>query len=231
MPAPAQRTSTRTPMKTRTKLLILAPLCSALLTPTVRSHADEGLFSKVAMESVFDDSKETNDDESTTRLSEAERKRAARIAALFQADTPPQTPPKSKPPAGNVGSSINEASATAEPSGGSTISSNADAAAQNVRGTKDKPTKSSFSLAGQWAATTAAGEVFAIAFTPEQRFFLVHMKSGKTSISKGNFTVTDDRLSLATEKAQPLKAEIQWKSVGQMVMKLGTSKLNFQRKK
>ncbi|MFG0287516.1 MAG: hypothetical protein ACF8CQ_05050 [Rhodopirellula sp. JB044] len=218
-------------MKTRIKLLILAPLCSALLTPTVRSHADDGLFSKVAMESVFDSSKETKDDESSTRLSEAERKRAARIAALFHSDAPSRTPPQSKPPAGNVGSSINEASATAEPSGGSTISSNAEAATQIARGTRAKPTKSYFSLAGQWAATTTAGEVFAIAFTPEQRFFLVHMKSGKTSISKGNFTVADDRLRLSTEKTQPLDAEIQWESVDQMVMKLGNAKLDFRRKK
>ncbi|WP_442505918.1 type III secretion system chaperone [Novipirellula sp. SH528] len=53
-----------------------------------------------------------------------------------------------------------------------------------------------FSLAGTWSASLKSGEAFALRLNSEGTFQLVHMKSGKSTSSKGKVTRADNKLTL-----------------------------------
>ncbi|TWU26421.1 hypothetical protein Pla52o_02740 [Novipirellula galeiformis] len=56
--------------------------------------------------------------------------------------------------------------------------------------------KPRLSLAGTWSASLNSGEAFALRLNSEGTFQLVHMKSGKSTSSKGKVTRVDDKLTL-----------------------------------
>ncbi len=51
-------------------------------------------------------------------------------------------------------------------------------------------------LLGRWSASLASGDAFAIELTSDSKFQLVHLKSGKSTISKGKTTRTGNQLKL-----------------------------------
>jgi len=59
---------------------------------------------------------------------------------------------------------------------------------------KTQPTTTSF--VGKWSASRSATEAFAVEFTADGRFNLVHVKDGNQSKSSGTFTARDSSLSL-----------------------------------
>ena len=56
------------------------------------------------------------------------------------------------------------------------------------------------SLIGRWSASPASGEAFAIAITADSQFQLVHLKSGKSTVSKGKITRSGNQLKLVGDK-------------------------------
>lgn len=65
------------------------------------------------------------------------------------------------------------------------------------------------SLLGRWSASVSANESFAIAMTRDSKFQLVHLKSGKPTISKGKATRSGNRLTLAGEGGITLNCQVQ----------------------
>jgi hypothetical protein len=53
-----------------------------------------------------------------------------------------------------------------------------------------------FSLVGRWSASLSSNEAFAIQIASDATFQLVHLKSGKSTISKGKATRSGDQLKL-----------------------------------
>ncbi|MBB3210257.1 hypothetical protein FHS27_006104 [Rhodopirellula rubra] len=220
-------------MRSRTAILIITFQCSLCLFPGTSARAGDELFSKVAMDAVFTDTKpQSSQTKKAVPLSTAERERAARIAALFASPEP--------------SISINE-TATSQPTGSKPVESSSKAikntpepvavpqpptpqSAEPNRKAATNSQTTSFSLVGQWAATATNGDVFAIAFTSAKQFLLVHLRSGKSSVSKGTFETDGNRLVFSGENTAALTADIAWSDSENVTMSLGTVKLNFQRK-
>ncbi len=74
-------------------------------------------------------------------------------------------------------------------------------------GSKSTPKK--LSLLGTWSASLSGGQAFAIQMTSDSRFQLVHLKSGKSTISKGKVTRAGDRLTLAGEDSVTLNCRVE----------------------
>ncbi|MCM2373293.1 hypothetical protein [Aporhodopirellula aestuarii] len=207
-------------MRSFTMFLVLASPFSIGAALSERANAADELFSKVTMETVFTDIKaQETKKEKTNPISSADRERAARIAALFEpapSDPPPQevSSPEPTPP-----QPVKQTVVVAQPPPEST---------KQAAAISPQP---SFALTGRWAASTPGGDVFAIAFTAEKQFILVHMKGGKSSVSKGKFATEGDRLDLIGANTSPLKAEITWSDADKFTMALGEARLNFERKK
>jgi hypothetical protein len=64
------------------------------------------------------------------------------------------------------------------------------------------------SLVGSWGATLSGGESIAILVTKESKFVLVHLKSGKSSQSKGTAVVSGDQLTLVGDDKVTLKGKV-----------------------
>ena len=71
-----------------------------------------------------------------------------------------------------------------------------------------KPVTPSFSLVGTWGATLTSGESFAIQFAADSTFKLVTVKSGKSSVSKGNATRSGNSLSLVGDDKVTLNCSV-----------------------
>ncbi len=65
-----------------------------------------------------------------------------------------------------------------------------------------------FSLVGRWGATLRGGESIAIQITKEAKFQLVHLKSGKSSQSKGVAARSGDQLTLTGDDKVTLKGKV-----------------------
>lgn len=74
---------------------------------------------------------------------------------------------------------------------------------------RSKSSPQKLSLLGKWSASLSSGQVFAIQLTSDSKFQLVHLKSGKSTISKGKVTRAGDRLTLAGENAVTLNCRVE----------------------
>lgn len=77
--------------------------------------------------------------------------------------------------------------------------------------TPSKPIRSTapkLTLLGRWSASLSSGESFAIQMTADSKFQLVHLKSGKATISKGKATRTGNRLTLAGSDSVTLQCRV-----------------------
>lgn len=68
--------------------------------------------------------------------------------------------------------------------------------------------KQSLTVLGRWSASLSSGESFAIQMNADSKFQLVHLKSGKATISKGKATLSGDRLTLAGDDAVTLNCRV-----------------------
>lgn len=66
-------------------------------------------------------------------------------------------------------------------------------AAANV----EKPQSKELSLVGRWSASVGSDQAFAIQIASDSTFQLVHLKSGKSTVSKGKIERSGDQLKLA----------------------------------
>jgi hypothetical protein len=76
----------------------------------------------------------------------------------------------------------------------------------------DSPTTNSpqqkLSLIGRWSAALKSGEVFAIQIASDSKFQLVHLKSGKSTISKGKATRSGAQLKLVGDNNVTLNCTV-----------------------
>jgi hypothetical protein len=76
----------------------------------------------------------------------------------------------------------------------------------------DSPTTNSpqqkLSLIGRWSAALKSGEVFAIQIASDSKFQLVHLKSGKSTISKGKSTRSGAQLKLVGDNNVTLNCTV-----------------------
>jgi hypothetical protein len=76
----------------------------------------------------------------------------------------------------------------------------------------DSPTTNSpqqnLSLSGRWSAALKSGEVFAIQIASDSKFQLVHLKSGKSTISKGKATRSGAQLKLVGDNNVTLNCTV-----------------------
>lgn len=77
----------------------------------------------------------------------------------------------------------------------------------NPSPSKSAPQK--LSLVGRWTASLSSGESFAIQMTSDSKFQLVHLRSGKSTISKGTATRSADRLTLTGDDAVTLNCRVE----------------------
>ncbi len=70
------------------------------------------------------------------------------------------------------------------------------------------PSPQVFSLVGKWSASLSTGEAFAFQLTADSRFQLVHVKSGKSTSSKGKATRSGDRLTLVGDDKVTLNCRV-----------------------
>lgn len=68
--------------------------------------------------------------------------------------------------------------------------------------------KQDLSLVGRWSASVASGEAFAIAITSDAKFQLVHLKSGKSTVSKGKTTLSGNQLKLVGDNDLTLSGTV-----------------------
>lgn len=68
--------------------------------------------------------------------------------------------------------------------------------------------KQDLSLVGRWSASVASGEAFAIAITADAKFQLVHLKSGKSTVSKGKTTLSGNELKLVGDNDLTLSGTV-----------------------
>ncbi|TWU38321.1 type III secretion system chaperone [Novipirellula artificiosorum] len=65
-----------------------------------------------------------------------------------------------------------------------------------------------FSLVGSWSASLPGGEAFAIQISSDARFQLVHLKSGKSTVSKGKASRSGNNLTLAGDDKTTLNCQV-----------------------
>ena len=63
-------------------------------------------------------------------------------------------------------------------------------------------------LLGRWSASLASNEAFAIQITAEAQFQLVHLKAGKSTVSKGKITRSGQQLKLVGEGDLTLNCDV-----------------------
>jgi hypothetical protein len=74
------------------------------------------------------------------------------------------------------------------------------------------PARPSLSLLGQWTASVATGEAFAVKFDATGRFALVHLKGGKSNTSRGKSVRTGENLVLQGDDGTKLNGTLKWRS-------------------
>jgi hypothetical protein len=122
------------------------------------------------------------------------------------------------------------------------------AESQSERWLKLKPQKKSkseasdtkqktFSLVGRWAASIGKDQAFAIQIDSGGNFRLVHLKSGKSTVSKGKATRSGDRLTLAGDDGTKLNCTVTWRTADEYQLAINdakgnaTVKLDFKKQK
>jgi len=99
------------------------------------------------------------------------------------------------------------------------------------------PTKETNSLVGRWSASIGTTQAFAIQFDAKNQFQLVHLKSGKSTVSRGKVTRSGSVLTLAGDDGTKLNCTITWQSGSQFQLAINDSKgkaslkLNFKKQK
>jgi hypothetical protein len=68
--------------------------------------------------------------------------------------------------------------------------------------------KQDLSLVGRWSASIASGEAFAIEISSDAKFQLVHLKSGKSTVSKGKATLSGNELKLVGDSDLTLNGTV-----------------------
>ncbi|TWT78932.1 hypothetical protein CA13_03290 [Planctomycetes bacterium CA13] len=77
-----------------------------------------------------------------------------------------------------------------------------------ARKTDSRQEKTWFSLVGTWSASLPSGEAFAIQISSNARFQLVHIKSGKSTVSKGKASRSGNKLTLAGDDKTTLNCTV-----------------------
>ena len=96
--------------------------------------------------------------------------------------------------------------------------------------------KDSYSLVGTWSAALAGNQAFAIRIESNGQFRLVHLKSGKTTTSKGKASRSGNQLTLAGDDGNTLNCSISWSDAKQFQLAINdaqgkaTVKLDFKKK-
>ena len=67
--------------------------------------------------------------------------------------------------------------------------------------------KQAFSMVGSWTASLG-NDAFAIKLTSDSKFQLVHIKSGKSTISKGKVTRSGNQMTLAGDDGTTLRCSV-----------------------
>jgi hypothetical protein len=88
------------------------------------------------------------------------------------------------------------------------------------------PKKKTFSLVGRWSASTDKSQAFAIQIDSGGRFQLVHLKSGKSTVSKGKATRSGDRLTLAGDDGTKLNCTVTWRAAEGFQLAINDAKGN-----
>lgn len=84
-----------------------------------------------------------------------------------------------------------------------------------------QPTTTSF--VGKWSAARSATEAFAVEFTTDGRFNLVHIKDGNQTKSTGTFTIGDGALSLVGNDGVKLEGKLKIDSTTQFSFQIQNS--------
>lgn len=79
-------------------------------------------------------------------------------------------------------------------------------------GTKTQPDAGAdspnVSLLGTWSAKTSSTEAWAVRFSADNQFVLVHTRNGKNAVSRGRYQLAANRLSLADAKGLALQGTL-----------------------
>jgi hypothetical protein len=84
--------------------------------------------------------------------------------------------------------------------------------------------KKTFSLVGRWSASIGKDQAFAIQIDSGGRFRLVHLKSGKSTVSKGKATRSGDRLTLAGDDRIKLNCTVSWRAADRFQLAINDAK-------
>lgn len=76
------------------------------------------------------------------------------------------------------------------------------------------------SVLGTWSAKTSATDAWAIRFNADKKFVMVHTRSGKNSVSRGNYQLTANQLVLSETNGVTLKGQLIRKSEKSFAWKL-----------